>query len=754
MRRTLYILVVLAILAVAAPAAQAAPPIVKATWVTGVGSRSADLRAEIDPSGQPTTYIFEYTTDAFYREKGFFAASKIPATGISIAGGTVIQHTGGLKPQTTYRYRAVATNANGAVTGAIRRLTTREAKPVFALPDARGWETVSPVDKNGGSIQSFGGTFGGGVFQAAAQGPTFTYTSASSFANPTGAPGSGQYVSTRGASAWSTENVTPPAGVSGGYPESPTSGVPYLIFSTDLTNALLSNGRRCRTTASSQCPVENPPLAGSEAPAGYRNYYMRDTSSGSVSGLLKSADLAHLALGAEDFELGFAGATPDLSHVVLTTCAALTTDAVEIAGSGGECAANKQNLYMKSGSALPKLINLLPGDSTGTPGATLAAQSRAISNDGSRVYWSNGTNLYLREGTQTKQVDQAQGGGGTFETATPDGSIAFFTKAGHLWRYLAASNVATDITPGGGVVGVLGASDDGTYVYYVDGTGLSLWHSGGVTPIAPSVAADSYPPTTGTARVTADGRHLLFVSSALELTDADTRNIATGLPSPSVFLFTAPGSGNSGIVCVSCNPFGERPSGAAGLPGASPNGSGANAPHSYKPRILSADANRVFFDTLDALASQDTNEAEDVYQWEAFGTGSCMMPVGCVNLISSGRAEGGASILDASADGSDVFFLTDGSLVPSDPGANDVYDARVGGGYPVPPGPVPCFGDACQPLPAEPEDPTPGTLRSKASGNLPIAPTKPPLKCKKSQVKRFGKCIKKKRKTQKRRARR
>ena len=168
--------------------------------------------------------------------------------------------------------------------GAIRRLTTREANPVFSLPDRRGWEMVSPVDKNGGSIQNFGETFGGGVIQAAAQEPTFTYTSASSFADPTGAPGAGQYLSRRGSNAWSTENVTPPAGVAGGYPESPASGVPYQIFSTDLASGLLSNGRRCRTSASSQCPVENPPLAGSEAPAGYRNYYMRDNSSGSMSG--------------------------------------------------------------------------------------------------------------------------------------------------------------------------------------------------------------------------------------------------------------------------------------------------------------------------------------------------------------------------------------------------------------------------------------------------------------------------------------
>ena len=65
-------------------------------------------------------------------------------------------------------------------------------------------------------------------------------------------------------------------------------------------------------------------------------------------------------------------------------------------------------------------------------------------------------------------------------------------------------------------------------------------------------------------------------------------------------------------------------------------------------------------------------------------------------------------------------------------------------GYPQPPTGIPCFGDACQPLPPEPEDPTPGTLRSKKSGNLPPPAPKKPLKCKKGQVKRFGKCVKKK----------
>ena len=72
--------------------------------------------------------------------------------------------------------------------------------------------------------------------------------------------------------------------------------------------------------------------AGSGAPAGYRNYYLRDSSNGAFRALLTSADLAGLALGSEDFELAFAGATPDLAHVVLSTCAALTPDATEVAG--------------------------------------------------------------------------------------------------------------------------------------------------------------------------------------------------------------------------------------------------------------------------------------------------------------------------------------------------------------------------------------------------------------------------------------
>jgi hypothetical protein len=126
--------------------------------------------------------------------------------------------------------------------------------------------------------------------------------------------------------------------------------------------------------------------------------------------------------------------------------------------------------------------------------------------------------------------------------------------------------------------------------------------------------------------------------------------------------------------------------------------------------VLSANGKRVFFDSRDALSLADTDGAPDAYEWEAPGEGSCAAAGGCASLISSGRSAGGARFIDASAGGADAFFLTEGSLVKSDPGAADLYDARVGGGFPDPIPPIACEGDACQPLPSPPVDPTLTTL--------------------------------------------
>jgi hypothetical protein len=302
-----------------------------------------------------------------------------------------------------------------------------------------------------------------------------------------------------------------------------------------------------------------------------------------------------------------------------------------------------------------------------------------------------------------------------FQTASGDGSVAFLLVAGHLYRYLAATNTAVDLTPGGEVKGVLGASAEGNRVYFQDSAGLELWEEGATRLVAAGAAttlASDYPPATGTARVSADGRILAFLSAA-ELAGYDNLDAGTGTRDTELYLYDADGAGT--LICASCNPTGERPRGSASIPGAEVNGTTT----AYRPRVLSSDGRRLVFDSSDRLVVADTNSRPDVYQWEAQGEGSCAVSAGCVDLISSGRSADGARFLDAGADGNDVFFLTGESLVSRDPGSIDVYDARVGGGLPEPQPPIPCIGDACQALPSAPDDPTAGTLVPNA-GNPPL----------------------------------
>jgi hypothetical protein len=616
-----------------------------------------------------------------------------------------------------------------------------------ALPDERGWEMVSPLDKNGGQVDRPGALSGGGALQAAADGDSVTYGSAASFgAGAEGAPPASQYISRRDAGGWSTENVSAPL-YSGSYGVEP-EGVPYRLFSGDLARALMLNGHHCRGEAQG-CAVANPPLAGTDAPVGYQNYYLRDGATGAFGALLGLSDVAGLALEPADFELTLAGASPDLRHVVLSTCAALTAEAVEVPLGEG-CDPEEQNLYSWSAGAGLSLVNLAPGDAVGTPGAAIAAPAGAVSADGARVYWNDTAtgNLFLREGAQSKQVDTAAGGGGTLETAAADGGTAIYTKAGHLWSYDAETESSADLTPSGGVVGALGASIDATRVYYLTGSGLFLWQAGDTTEVADAADASNYPPAVGTARVGADGAHLAFVSTspltAYDNTEAAPK--ACGDPGVSgercaeVYLYDAEADL---LRCASCKAKG-RPTGPSTLPGATANGEGPAATRSYKPRALSSGGGRLFFDSRDNLASTDTNADWDVYQWEVNGLGSCEKAPGCLALISSGRSEGGASFVDASSQGEDVFFLTDGSLVGSDPGSVDLYDARVGGGFPEPEAPIACEGNACQSLPPEPTDPPLGTTLA-GLGNPPVRYSGRRKPCRKGKVRRGGECVKGKR---------
>lgn len=719
--------------AIWAPAAGAAgAPQLGSLWTAGVGTAAAGLRAEVSPNGLQTTYHFSYLSAAAYDANlaagadGFAGALKAPigvdpGIGSGTTALTVAQSLAALTPDTAYRYRVQAANGAGTVTGPTRTFRTEPFADGTTMLDSRAWEMVSPPEKGGDQVQGFGGSFGGGILEAAAAGGAFTYSSTASFgADAAGAPPVSQYVARRGAAGWSNADVSP-ATVSGAYGAGP-DGAPYRLFSEDLSRALMLEGLRCGEGEA--CP---------------RPFSMRD----GAGALLATSPAAP--------DLRLAGASPDAAHAVLSSCAALTADATE-APLGGGCDPGQPNLYEWSGAGLT-LLNLLPAAAQGTPGAALAAPLGAISADGARVYWTLGGDLYLREGSATKQVDAGQGGGGLFQAASVSGAVAFFTRDlapgnAHLFRYLAASGTATDLTPSGGVVGVLGTSADGAYVYYLTAAGLFLRH-GEAAPVKVADGADAsnYPPATGTARVTPDGMRLAFLSRA-SLTGYDNRNATSGVPETEVFLYDAAATSLS---CVSCNPTDERPLGPSSMRGAIANGTTLNR----KPRNLLDDGSRLFFDSADALAIQDTAGQADAYEWEANGAGSCRRQGGCLALLSRGRNSAGASFLDASASGTDAFFLTADSLVGSDGGFADVYDGREGGGFPEPLRPIECAGDACQPLPPEPEDPEPGTL-VPGPGNPPLASSRP-RRCRKGFVRRHRRCMRKhraaKRHTSRRRGR-
>jgi hypothetical protein len=95
------------------------PPIVSTGAATGVTSSGAVLAATVDPHGLPTSFAFEYGPTL-----SFGSLSAIDSTGAGDGAEGVTLPLSGLVSGTTYRYRIVATNADGTMTGSIGTFTT------------------------------------------------------------------------------------------------------------------------------------------------------------------------------------------------------------------------------------------------------------------------------------------------------------------------------------------------------------------------------------------------------------------------------------------------------------------------------------------------------------------------------------------------------------------------------------------------------------------------------------------------------
>jgi hypothetical protein len=707
------------------PAVPALPAVVDKA-VTKVTATSGELHAQLDPNFADTTYHFEYGPTTAYGTQ-----APVPDADIGAEGGLAGQQDvsvpiAGLLPNTTYHYRAVATNAAGTTEGLDATFTTQAAGGPPSLPDGRAYEMVSPLDKSNSvltGIDGFPTGTSGGVVQAAADGEAIVYASNGAFANPAAAPLSTSYLAARGANGWSTISLIPPTA-----PESTNpvgGGGPYKAFSSDLSSGLLLN--------SGPKPARTRPLT-ADAPAGYQNFYVQQLATGGFQAVLKSTP----SETPEAFELNVQGATPDMSHMVFSTLAALTPEAVPGGGSG-------HNLYEWSENHF-ELLNILPkNESQGTPGAILGSYNtaipgglHAISDNGSTVFFTDRENLYVhRKGMPTVEVDESkeglESGGGLFQTASADGSRVFFTDVSRLtsdstggsgsgkadlYELDLTTGQLSDLTitdpSGAGVQQVLGASEDGSYVYFVANgvlaPGAALGHCAGIGGGGPQTcnlyvrhrgttsdttrfiaklseddnnevplanfrqrgSADDWGSTVvnRTARVTPDGFGLVFMSNG-DLTGYDSTPVdaadcghnLSGSEPPifvskhceEVYVYDATGEGR--LSCASCNPSGGRPRGEASIPG----GTGfENQMAIYQSRVLSDENDaggqegaRVFFDSSDALVPQDINGKPDVYEWEEVGRGSCLR----TSASYSERDSGCVSLISSGTSDTESSFV-------------------------------------------------------------------------------------------------
>ena len=589
------------------------------------------------------------------------------------------------------------------------------------LPDCRAYEQVSPVEKN---LSSAIGN--AGLTQVSPEGDRVTFGSLVPFPETPGSSEYPTYLSTRTASGWSGAKGLLPA-TPGPQGEEPAPGVVVSGFTEDLRYAVIVG----------------------------------------FNGFLYTADAGEFSTFPLANE-GFVDASGDDSRILLASSQSLPV------AEGPTGIEGDPNLYeWRAGQ-----LRLVAPDAV--PGADLAPEERAssytdhtISSGGERVFYTSlapGASegrIYVRENFG-EPVAITEGPGPTeWRAATPDGSSVFYTESdagrprgtegviGGLYRWTRRPGETephtTEIAePAVEVLGTLGISNDGTYVYFVargelggsNGEGnkaiggapnLYVWHEGASVPIhfVATLSFNGYDPDNWrdrfdrsgvehpaeglrSAQVTRDGEALLF-TSILPLTHYESGGHSE------IFLYHAP---SAELVCVSCNPSGQPASANAYLSHQpikyASEPSGRNRP--FALHNLSEDGQRVFFQASEALVPGAKNGLANVYEWER----------GHLHLISSGQGNSPAYLGGASADGSDVFFFTGQSLVAQDQDENiDLYDARENGGIASQnDAPQPDCGEQCHGAgSAPPSFGVPASDTFVGPGNLaPQAPATPAAK--------------------------
>lgn len=433
--------------------------------------------------------------------------------------------------------------------------------------------------------------------------------------------------------------------------------------------------------------------------------------------------------------------------------------------------------------------------------------SKGVSSDGSTVIFTCGKQIFARidngeAGAHTVAISEPSAADcsacdtsagvrteATYDGMSPDGSKVFFTTTQPLLGADTSANVyeydldAPQASPedpdgrlihvsggawgtGGAQVGSLVAlSEDGSHVYFTSPGVLS----GAVNDQgqAPVEGGENFYVFERDAQFPA-GR-LSFIATAQQ---GQEQEYDSTTPDGRFFVFASPSDLTPGDTSTAVQVFeydaqtGVLVRCSIGQDGFNDNGNtdsfGVSIPFG---RAVSDNGEYVAFESADGLTpgalnglattnteNGDTIYFENVYEYHD----------GSVYLISDGQDR--STVEDTSSvkvygmsHGGDIFFTTADQLVPQDLDTEvDLYDARIGGGFPPPVSLLPsCQGDACQgPLTGAPVLLSPGS-EFQAGGNPPLAQALPAAKpkakaktrakgCKKGYAKgKGGRCVRK-----------
>jgi DNA-binding beta-propeller fold protein YncE len=751
-------------------------PTVESQTATEVGIDSAALQAVVNPKGAATRYVFQYISDAAYQANDpaerFAGAAERPNGGGDLQSGVAGIPVGvaltGLQPDTQYHFRIVAENCTeGQETSLCTTESEGETFRTFpagagGTPDHRAYELVSPAQKHGGQVYPADTRlFTPSCLECKPGHQAIRYPSFSSpdgervayegdpFSSTEGTPNDDAYLAVRTASGWQTTTLNPSLG-SGGT----DSGL--VGYDDALSKGVLAQGTPSLTATA---PSEVPNL-----------YTLPTASPDNLSPLL----MTEPPNTGSEVKLIYGGSSSDLGHIFFIATDALTQETAYAPAAQFET--NRNNLYEYFNGQV-RLVNVLPGNTETVVGAAFGARSElssslegnfshAISEDGSRVFWSDPSGqVYVREGgVSTRELPDHSG---EFLTANSDGSKVLLTNGNLIDLDNGESTV--DLTQGnGGFLGIAGQSEDLSRIYFVDTavldeapnsegasaiagqSNLYAWNESTTTFVATLNGKgqvderDTWAksPAARSAAASPNGKWLAFESSA-PLVGQDNQGPCAGNgtefdegPCTDVYLYD---SASGEIVCPSCSPTEEATLGLSHLT----NLTGPTAALPQQRYIT--DAGRLFFDSPDRLSPSDTNNgAEDVYEYEPAGVGTCTEAGECVSLVSAGDEFTDSNLLFIDPSGKNAFFTTREQLSLRDRDELiDLYDARENGGLAAESETIrnECQGEACQAPVQVPNDPTPGSSTFNGPGNV---GEKTPRKHKKKHHKKHKKHHKKK----------